>query len=540
MTWNFGDALDAVATVARADDPALIHGDRIIPWAEFDRRTNRLARAMRALGAETGDKVGFYMRNQPEYMETLAACFKGRLTHVNVNYRYKDEELVYLFDNSDAKIIVYDAEFAPVLAAIRARLPRVAVFVEIDWEGAVSKGATPYEALASEGDAGPLGLERSGDDLLFLYTGGTTGHPKGVMWPHDTLRRASIDNARPLAPGPLPETLEEHLVAVTMTGRLSRQLPACPLMHGTGLFTAMGTLINGGAVVTLPTRTHFDPEELWREAARHKVTAMAIVGDAFARPMLTVLDGAPGKYDLSSLVSITSSGVMWSTEVKRGLLKHLPQAMFIDSFGASEAIGFGMSVMTAAGEVKTSQFKIGEFCKVFTEDGREVTPGSSEPGYIARGGNIPLGYYKDAEKTAKTFRTIDGKRYSVPGDWCTVGADGTLTLLGRGSLSINTGGEKVYPEEIEERLKMHPDVHDALVVGLPDPKWGQAITAVVAPVPGRSIDEAALKAFVREHLAGFKVPKHILAKADLGRAANGKADYAAIRAFALDALGKPN
>ena len=535
MDWNYGDALDRIARVVDPGDPALIHGPRLITHGEFDQRTNSLARGFHQAGAGPGDKVAFYMRNQPEYTETLAACFKGRLTHVNVNYRYRDEELFYIFDNSDAKVVVYDVEFAPVLEHIKARLPKVAAWVEVNWEGSTTPGAIAYEELATGNDTSPLGIDRSGEDLLFLYTGGTTGNPKGVMWPHNTQRQAILDGLRAL--GPIPETNEEHLAAVRELGRFGRVLPACPLMHGTGLFTAMSALANGSAVITLPTRNHLDCDELWSQVDKHGVTAMAIVGDAFAKPMLKVLDENPGKYDVSSVATITSSGVMWSAEVKQGLVKHMPQVTLVDSFGASEAVGFGASYTTAEGETRTSKFTIGPHCRVFSEDGREIEPGSEEPGFIARGGNIPLGYYKDEEKTAKTFRTINGVRYSVPGDWCTVEADGTLTLLGRGSICINTGGEKVYPEEVEEMLKAHPDVHDALVVGLPDETWGQAVTAVIAPEPGSPFDEAQLRAFVREHLAAYKVPKRIYAKDDLGRAANGKADYALIKDFALEQAG---
>jgi fatty-acyl-CoA synthase len=319
-------------------------------------------------------------------------------------------------------------------------------------------------------------------------------------------------------------------------GQFGRQLPACPLMHGTGLFTALGAMLNGGAIVTLENTETLDPAALWETVERDGVTAMAIVGDAFAKPMLSILDETPGRFNLGSVQTITSSGVMWSHEVKQGLLKHMPQVALMDSFGASEAVGFGMSVTTAEGGTQTARFTIGDSCKVFSEDGREIQPGSEEPGFIARGGAVPLGYYKDAEKTAKTFRTINGVRYAIPGDWCTVAADGTLTLLGRGSICINSGGEKIYPEEVEEALKAHDEVIDALVIGLPDDKWGQAVTAVVQPQPDASVSEETLKAFVQERLARYKAPKKILFKDHLGRAANGKADYKGIRAFALETL----
>ncbi|MFN3233465.1 MAG: acyl-CoA synthetase [Alphaproteobacteria bacterium] len=536
MEWIFGDMLDAVAAQAPADAPALIHGDRVVLWPDFDRRTNAIARAVHAHGIEPGAKVGFYMRNRPEYPEMLAAAFKARLVHVNVNYRYQPEELRYIFDNSDSEIGIFASEFAAQVKALQPMLPSIRLWIEVTEDGREPRCdfAVSYESL-TEGDGAPLGIERSPDDLLLLYTGGTTGMPKGVMWPMSTLRKAHMEGTVLLAEP--PTNLEEHLAAARENAGVLRQMPACPMMHGTGLFTAMGSMLGGGAVVTLPTQDHFRPEELWEAVDRHKVTNIAIVGDAFARPMLQVLDDNPGAYDLSSLAVIISSGVMWSREIKQGLLKHAPQAAMADSFGASEAIGFGTSLMTVEGEVQTAKFTIGDKCKVFSEDGREIEPGSGEAGLIARGGHLPLGYYKDAEKTASTFRTINGARYSIPGDFCTVEADGTLTLLGRGSVCINTGGEKVYPEEVEEVLKQHDAVADALVVGVPDEKWGQAVTAVVEPSPGTNAGEAQLRDHVRGHLAGYKVPKRVLFRDSLMRAPNGKADYKATTAYVLSTLG---
>ena len=535
--FNLGDLLDAVGAVLGPDDPALIHGDRVISWPQMTARSNNVARNLRERGAETGDKAGFYLRNQLEYMEALAACFKGRFTHVNVNYRYLDDELHYIFDNSDAAIVFFDREFRENVERVKDRLPKVKFWVEIGGDGTDTPDfAITYETLATEGDGAPLEIERSDDDLIFLYTGGTTGMPKGVMWSHRIWRESSLESMLKIY-GFAPESMEQHLVLVDQMGKLSRQLPACPLMHGTGLFTAMGAMIGGGAIVTLENTKHFDPVELWETVDRRGVTAMAIVGDAFAKPMLRVLDEAPGKYDLSSVQTITSSGVMWSMEVKRGLIRHMPQVALMDSFGASEAVGFGMSVTTADGVQQTAKFELGQNCKVFTEDRREVKPGSGEPGFIARGGAVPLGYYKDPEKTAKTFWEVDGVRYAVPGDWCTVEEDGTITLLGRGSNCINSAGEKIYPEEVEEALKGHDAVRDALVVGLPDEKWGQAVTAVVELNEGAATDEDTLRAFVQTQLARYKAPKRILFKDSLGRAPNGKADYKAIKAYAEEKLG---
>jgi acyl-CoA synthetase (AMP-forming)/AMP-acid ligase II len=335
--------------------------------------------------------------------------------------------------------------------------------------------------------------------------------------------------------GPVPETLEALAAHTRVVGPGMRTLPAPPLMHGTGLLTAMGAHLSGGCVITLQGET-FDADELLAAIDAHKPQTLAIVGDSFARPILNALNAAPGKHDVSSIAMIISSGVMWSLEVKRGLLEHMPQAMLNDGFSSSEALGMGASVMTRGGEVGTAKFVLGERCRVFDEFDRPVTPGSGIPGMVALGPPHPVGYYKDEEKTRRTFRAIDGVVYSLPGDWCTVDADGTLTLLGRGNACINTAGEKVFPEEVEEALKTHPAIEDALVVGLADDKWGQAVTGVVCLAPGWDLDEAVLKAHVRRTLAGYKTPKRVVVADRPLRASNGKADYPAARAAAEEAL----
>ncbi|HEY1752991.1 MAG TPA: acyl-CoA synthetase [Caulobacteraceae bacterium] len=528
MGWNFGDILDAISPAVPADKPAFIHGERTISWGEATKQTNNLARGLIARGAEPGDKVAIYMRNRPEYLLALAAGFKARMTHVNVNYRYTPQEVWYIFDNSDAQAVVYASEFRDAVAEIRPRLPGVKTWIEVSGDGKVAPFAEPFETLAEEGNGGPLDIERSGDDQFFIYTGGTTGMPKGVIWTHNDLREITLAAQRRM--GPVPETLGE-LAAATAQAPGMRTLPAPPLMHGTGLLTAMGAMLSGGSVVTLEGET-FDAEELLRAIDRHKPQSMAIVGDSFARPILNALEANPGKYDVSSVAAIVSSGVMWSVEVKRGLLEHMPQAMLNDGFSSSEALGMGNSVMTRGGETPTAKFVIGERCRVFDEDDNEVVPGSGVAGMVAIKGPNPLGYYKDEEKTARTFRTIGGERYSIPGDWVIVETDGSLTLLGRGNACINTAGEKVFPEEVEEALKTHPSVEDALVVGLPDEKWGQAVTGVVTLADGAALDEAALRAHVRRSLAGYKTPKRIFLADRALRAANGKADYPAAKAAA--------
>jgi len=532
--WNFGDLLERCEAALPDDALALGHGEGDVTWGAYGRRTRRLARALTGLGAAPGDKVAFYLRNDTTYLELLGACFKARLVHVNVNYRYLDDELVHILDDSDAKAVVFHGDFAERVEAVRGRLPGVAAWVQAG--GTPAPWAVAYEPLAAEGDDAPLDVTRSGDDMLFVYTGGTTGMPKGVMWTHEALWGAlGYGRNAPCNRRHAPASPEAHAANVAAHGPGPVQIPACPLMHGTGLFTAVGNLVAGGALVTL-VGERFDPAALFDTVERRRASSVVIVGDAFAKPMLQALEADPGRWDLSSLKVVISSGVMWSDAVKRGILRHHPDVLLADMFGSSEAIGFGSSVSSARAGTPTARFRIGEHCKVFTEDHREVVPGSGERGFVARSGPIPSGYYKDPEKTARTFPVIDGVRYAIPGDWCTVEADGTLTLLGRGSACINTAGEKVHAEEVEEALKTHPQVEDALVFGLPDARWGQAVTAVVRLRNGAEVDGEAVRAHTRARLAGYKVPKRLLVTDRAFRAPNGKADYKAAAAWATSVV----
>jgi acyl-CoA synthetase (AMP-forming)/AMP-acid ligase II len=535
--WNYGDLFDVVVGVVEPDQPALIHGPRQVTWREFDRRTNNLGRALIAGGAQPGDKLAFYLRNHPAYLEGVAAGFKARQVHVNVNYRYVADEVRFIFDNSDASVVVFAREFSPIVAEIRDQLPKVRRWLVVEDGGRepIPDFAEPFERLAAEGDGHKLKIARSPDDQFMNYTGGTTGLPKGVVWRQDSLRRALLT---PALVARMPQSLDDHLEDVVAAGRGAIVLPACPLMHGTGLVSGISALIAGGTVVTLEAPT-LDPHELWAAVDKHRIERIAIVGDAFAKPMLRALEEAGGAYDVSCVQTIMSSGVMFSTEVKQGLLRHLPQAVLLDAFGSSEAIGFGLSTMTADGgpDVETAKFKIGDGVKVFSPEGREIAPGTGEAGLIARSGPLPEGYYKDPKKTDEAYKMIDGVRYAIPGDFCTVDLDGTLTLLGRGSGCINTAGEKVFPEEVEEVLKLHPDIEDALVVGIPDEKWGQSVTGVVELRYGAHFDEASIREHVRKRLAGYKTPKRLVEIPRMLRAPNGKADYAGARAFALRKLG---
>jgi fatty-acyl-CoA synthase len=379
---------------------------------------------------------------------------------------------------------------------------------------------------------------RSDDDIMMLYTGGTTGMPKGVMWRQGDLWMVVGGGGNPIMGIPPARDLaelRERLEAAAGSPQVTL-LPACPLMHGTGMFTSLLVFNGGGFVVTLPDRS-FNPARLWQTAQDEQASAIVIVGDAFARPMLAELDAHPGAYNLSSVLAIISSGVMWSHEVKEGLSKHLPSTIMFDSLGSSEAVGLGTSVSGGSQAAGTADFQIGESAKVFTDDDREVQPGSGEMGRLAIRGYVPIGYYKDPEKSARTFRTIDGARYSIPGDYATVDSDGTIHLLGRGSVVINTGGEKVFPEEVEEVLKLHPAIRDAVCVGVPDERFGEVICALVEPADGATVDPDDVIEHVRARLARYKAPRIVLTVPTIGRSPAGKVDYRGLRQLAEQQTG---
>ena len=527
ISWNFGDLFDAL-DLALAPRTALIHGDLIRTWGEFGARSNRLARALLERGLRPGDKVAFFLRNSPAYLELFAACVKARLVHVNVNYRYVEAELDHVLRSCDARAVVFDTEFVPQIEALRGGLPHDTVFAVVGGEddsaspAAHDTRAWSFERLCTEGDPGPLQIARSGDDLYFQCTGGTTGMPKAVMWrQHDRISlfgMARGDNAR------------DHAESVATRSNHPVVVPACPLMHSTGLTTALLTLCAGGAVVTL-TDHRFDPTELLTTIDRRNVTSVAIVGDAFGRPILDALQRDSASFSLQSVTSISSAGVMWSAECKQELLRYFTQATLRDSLGSSEGSGLAAMETRPGAAAETGAFALGEGVKVFTDDLREVEPGSGELGRIAKSGFIPLGYYRDETKTAETFPTIDGVRYAVPGDWCRVEADGTIRLIGRGSTCINTGGEKVFPEEVETALCRLHGVVDALVIGVPDDRWGEVVVAVVQRESAADVGAEYLRSQLRQHLASYKVPKLLYFIEAVPRAASGKADYAGARRY---------
>jgi fatty-acyl-CoA synthase len=533
--WNFADIWEVCARQV-PDAPAQVQGDRTVTWAEFDRRANGVAAALLAAGVAHQDKVAQYLYNCPEYMESQFACFKAGLAPVNTNYRYIDDELVYLWSNADAVAVVFHGAFTERIEGLRDRVPTVNTWLWVDdGSGPCPAWATAYEDAANAVTDGPVSgpWGRDGDDLVLMYTGGTTGMPKGVMWRQDSLIKAvsSSQNPRLLDVDADYEALAGDIAAPGVS-----LIPACPEMHGTGQFTAQLALCGGGSNVLLPGR-HFDVAELLDTIESKKVQAVTIVGDAFAKPILAALDAEPDRWDISSVFLMTSSGVMWSQESKTGLLRHNTNMMLIDAFSSSEAIGLGQSVSTAQGSSGTAKFMLGDNSRVITDDGADVEPGSGQIGRVAVRGFTPIGYYKDEAKTAATFVRIGDDTYSMPGDYAMVEADGSLTLLGRGSVVINTAGEKVFPEEVEEVCKLHPAVADAVAVGIPDDRFGEAVTAVVELHGDTTLEPDELVAHVKERLAAFKAPRNVVVIDTIGRAANGKVDYKRLKGFAADQLG---
>ena len=572
--WNYADVWETVADM-QPDALAVSQGERHLRWSEFDRGADGVAQFLLDQGVVQQDKVAVYLYNCPEYLQTCFAAIKIGLVPVNTNYRYGDDELSYLWINADAVAVVFHGTFAERIARIRARVPAVRTWLWVDdGSGPCPDWAIAYEEAAKSATArvgAPWG--RSGDDLLMIYTGGTTGMPKGVMWRQDDLF------ARLIAGGvrqyPVDGGLDAVRDSLAATPSSTTLLPACPLMHGTGWFTTNTCLAEGGQIALLVNRK-YDPVELLDTVEREKVNGLVIVGDPFSRPLLSALDAQPGHWDLSSLVLMISSGAMWSESIKEELLRHHPTMLLVDAFSSSEAIGMGMSVSGAGNAAATAMFTLGPDVKVLNDDGTEVTPGSEEVGVLALGGRNPLGYYKDPDKSERTFKVIDGVRYSVPGDFAQVDADGTIHLLGRGSASINSGGEKIFPEEVEEALKTYPGVRDAVVVGIPHPVFGEEVVGVIelsGPDAGSGSDdgsgsgdgsgragtgsggagagssarggsekgvarpsEAELIEYVKQRLAGYKAPRRVRVVDTIGRAPNGKVDYRRHRAESIEDL----
>jgi acyl-CoA synthetase (AMP-forming)/AMP-acid ligase II len=521
--FNLADLFERAVDAFGERDYILAEGKRRT-YAEMEGRANRLAHHLAAHGVGPGDHVGIYAYNSVEWVEALWAIFKLRAVWVNINYRYVDDELRYLFDNADLVALVYQREFAPRVAAVRDQLPQLrhSLVIEDD-SGAEAAGVESVdyeEALASaspERDFAP----RSGKDLYLLYTGGTTGMPKGVVWHHEDVFFAlggGIDprsNERVVSP--------EEMVEKGRAGAVI-SLPIAPLMHGATQWAVMGGSFIGNKVVLV---SRFDPDDVWQHIEKEQVNVLMVTGDAMARPLIEALEASGATYDISSLLAVVSTAAIFSPTVKDAFFRRLPNLVITDAIGASETGSNGLVLVqpdhTAMKGGPTVQPIAGSV--VLDDDLKPVVPGSGVVGKLARMGDIPVGYYKDPEKTAATFREADGVRYAMPGDFATVEADGTITLLGRGSQSINSGGEKIFPEEVEAAVKSHPDVYDAVVVGVPDERWGQRVAAVVQPRPGAALALEPIQTHCRSLLAGYKVPRQLHVVETVQRSPSGKPDY---------------
>jgi 3-oxocholest-4-en-26-oate---CoA ligase len=524
--WNFADVFDAAADCI-GSRTALVHGDREVTWNDFEARAAAIAVDLMRAGLTGQSRVALALFNGPEYLEATYAAFKAGVTPMNTNYRYVGDELVHLWTDAQVEAVIFSSSLAATISDIRTEIGFVKRWLVVDDGSGCPPWATPYEAVATNTPVcAPGWPERSGDDLLLLYTGGTTGLPKGVMWRQDDLYTLFSDRD-------WRDPLEQDLDRVR--ARLATQpgpvwLVASPLMHGTGWFCALQALCRGGTVITLPGRS-FDVQALLDTMSGRHATALTIVGDAFCRPIVDLLTEAPGRWDLTTLRLVYSSGVTWSDAVKRRLLEHCPDATLVDILSSSEAIGLGTSVMRVGDMSSGARFRVGQHARVIDDGGRDLIPGSGAIGRIAVAGRVPLGYLNDAAKSAQTFVELDGSRYSIPGDMATIEADGTITLLGRGSLCINTAGEKVYPEEVESCIRTHPRVRDVAVVGVPDPRWGEIVTAAVV---ADDVEAGDLVEHIRGKLAPYKVPRRVHYFVDLNRLPNGKADYLSIRNRCLE------
>jgi acyl-CoA synthetase (AMP-forming)/AMP-acid ligase II len=538
MNLDFASVWEMVSDLVPEND-ALICGEDIVTWKEYDERASKIASALSEAGLGANSKAGLYLNNSNEYLIAQYAIFKVGGIPINVNYRYVEEELIYLLENSDAEAVFYHACYSSRIKEISGSLPNIKAWIEVS-DGTESKfdQSLKYEELLNQHP--PMKrIHRDPETVYMLYTGGTTGMPKGVMYKQGeflvylfrTLKAMGYDVPEDLS------DLESRIEASKSSNAFIRSVVGCPLMHGTGMWLgAFLPLLLGGTAITT-SNLGFDPDQLWTQVQNKKATNIVIVGDAFAKPMLDALnrgesDGNP--YDISSVQVIISSGVMWSAEVKQGLLEHHDMKL-MDTMGSTEG-GMGASVTTRDNPPATAKFALNPGVIVLADDGEILSPGSKKIGLIGTSGLVPVGYYKDEKKSAETFREVDGVRYSFPGDYAKLEADGTITLLGRGSNCINSAGEKIYPEEVEEALKKDVLVFDCLVVGMPDEKFGQKIVAVVSTVDNQQVDEAELIENTRKSIAGYKLPKTILFADEVQRAPNGKANYKWAKAFAEEQL----
>lgn len=527
LTYNLADQWEAISDRV-ADREALVCGDRRLTFAQLEERANRLANHLLSIGVEPGDMVGCYLTNGTEYIETLLACFKIRAAAVNINYRYVSEELRYLILDSGLVVLVCNTEFVDKVAEVAPGTPllRNTLVVGPDASSAdlsVVPGGVAYEdALAGSSAERPKIAGRSGDDIYVLYTGGTTGMPKGVVWNHDNCFFGCIGGGDPMRLSGAVSSPEEMLDRIIDFDFVFYAL--APLMHAAAQWVSMMWLFCGAKVVLNPGT--FDPVAIWKTVSEEKVSAMTLVGDAMARPLIDAWNES-GPFDVSSMYSLSNGGAPLAPALFDQLRAMAPDAMFTDGFGSSETGIQGsrrFSPGDPAGDVVRFE-NVEKGTTVLDPDGVPVEPGSGVIGRVAHAGYLPLRYLNAPEKTAETFVELNGTRYVISGDLGMVEEDGSIVLLGRGSTTINTGGEKVHPEEVESQLKAHPGVYDALVVGVPDDRWGQRVVAVVQPSPGQTPSLEDLDAHLRGHLAGYKIPRALVTVDSIQRSPSGKADY---------------
>jgi acyl-CoA synthetase (AMP-forming)/AMP-acid ligase II len=527
--YNFADLFELAADKV-PDRVAIIETRRRITFRELDERSTRFAHALQAAGIKAGDHVGVLATNCIEWVEAMYGIYKIRARVVNVNFRYVEEEMRYLFDNSDLVGLVYQREYAPIVIAARDAQPELQHFFRIEWDGSDADDSKlepiEFEAAIASGSPERDFGERSDDDVYLLYTGGTTGMPKGVMWRQEDVYYAlaggidALTNERVTS----PHDASDKIDASAPGGLVS--LPIPPLMHGAGQFSIFRVISEGNSAVIVDK---FDAEETWRLVEKHRINMIGVTGDAMARPLADALEKMQGSVDLSSLFSFSSTAAIFSQTVKEQLAELLPDGLVLsDAIGSTESGMNGIRMVQKGDAPKEGITTVVASADtvVLDDDLNPLEPGTGVVGRLARGGNIPLGYYNDPEKTAETFLTdTQGRRWSIPGDYALLEADGRITLLGRGSVSINSGGEKIYPEEVEGALKSHPEVFDVLVVGVPDDRWGERVAALLQPREGKAPDLEALQAHCRGRIAGYKVPRELLLVAEIPRLANGKPDY---------------
>ena len=522
MTFNLADLFEA-AVDAFGDREYLVAEGQRRTYAQMEDRANRLAHYLADQGVGPGDHVGIYSLNSVEWVETAWAVFKLRAVWININYRYVKDELRYLFANADLVALVHQAEYGPRVAELLPELPdlRLLIGIEDGSDSPLAPGTVAYEdalaAASPERDFAP----RSNDDYYILYTGGTTGMPKGVVWKH-------VDVFYALGGGVDPTTntriqRPEEMVEKGKNGQLTL-LPIAPLMHGATQWSIMGQSFIGNRTILV---AKFDPHTVWRLVENEKVNSIMITGDAMGKPLIEALDDPGASYDLSSLLAVTSSAALFSSPVKDEFFNHLPNIAIIDAIGSSESGNNGMATVTKGDTTMKSGPTVSVLgtTVVFDEEMNLVAPGSGVIGKIARCGDIPVGYYNDPVKTAEVFITVDGTRYVMPGDFATLEEDGTITLLGRGSVSINSGGEKIFPEEVESAVRSHPEVFDAIVVGAPDNRWGQRVAAIIQPRADKHPSLQDIQVHCRDAIAGYKVPRQLHVVDTIMRSPSGKPDY---------------